>query len=79
MGDGTRIEEKVETQLASARSKYPAMHQNLHFNLSCSIFRRTMALKDVFEIAIRIVPVELGGLDETHDRGGTLTSSKPRQ
>jgi hypothetical protein len=29
MGDGTRIRERLEAQKASARPKYPAMHQNL--------------------------------------------------
>src|SRR5208337_903326 len=30
----------------------------------------------VFEVAIRIVPVELGGLDKTHHGGGALTGAK---
>src|ERR1700723_3818203 len=33
-------------------------------------------LEDVLEVAIRIVSVELGGLDEAHDVGGALSSTK---
>jgi hypothetical protein len=36
---------------------------------------RREALKDVFEIAIWIVSVELGGLDEAHDRRGALAGT----
>ena len=34
------------------------------------------ALEDVFEVAIRIMSVELRGLDQAHDGGGTLTGAK---
>jgi hypothetical protein len=34
------------------------------------------ALEDVLEVAIRIVSIELGGLDETHDVRGTLAGAK---
>jgi hypothetical protein len=34
------------------------------------------ALEDVLEVAIRIVTVEPGGLDEAHNSGGTLTGAQ---
>jgi hypothetical protein len=37
---------------------------------------RREALKDVFEIPIRIVSYELGGLDEAHDRSGALAGAQ---
>jgi hypothetical protein len=33
-------------------------------------------LEHVLEVAIRIVSIELGGLDEAHDGGGTLTGTQ---
>jgi hypothetical protein len=33
-------------------------------------------LEDVFEIAVRIMSVELRGLDEAHDGSGTLTGAQ---
>ena len=37
---------------------------------------RREALKDVFEIPIQIVSVELGGLDKTHDGGCSLAGAQ---
>src|SRR5262249_38758763 len=34
------------------------------------------SLKDVFEVEIRIVAVEFGRLDQTHDDGSTLTGTQ---
>jgi hypothetical protein len=37
---------------------------------------RREAIEDVFEIAIRVMSVELGGLDEAHHRRGALPGAK---
>ena len=37
---------------------------------------RRQSLKHVLEIAIRIMSIELGGLDEAHDVGGALSGTK---
>ncbi len=37
---------------------------------------RRKAFEDVFEVAMRIMSVELRGLDQAHDVGGTLTGTK---
>ena len=42
--------------------------------LNVSRFVRRKASQNVFKISIRVVPVELGRLDQAHDRGRSLPS-----
>lgn len=35
-------------------------------------FVRRQTRKHVFQIGMRVVPIELGGLNQAHDRGGAL-------
>src|SRR5665213_3937061 len=37
---------------------------------------RRQTLKDILEVAVRIVSVELGGLDQAHDDSGTLPGAQ---
>ena len=58
------------THPSVGRLLLPAMRQQF---LKAAGGLRRQALHDVLEVDVRIMPVELGGLDQAHDRRGALT------
>ena len=47
-------------------------------DITCSLRRQPR--QDVFEIGVGVVIIELGRLDQAHDRGGALASQqRPRE
>src|SRR5947209_20619053 len=59
--------------LVRTRRRYPTVRQQFA-NTARAL--RGQPLKDVFEVTVRIVAVEPGGLNQAHDRRGTLSRAQ---
>ena len=72
-GKHTLIQSMQVAQLRSAVQTLPAMRQQFGDQM---VFVRGQTLQHIFEISVRVMPIELGALNQAHDRSRTLAGSQ---